>query len=200
LSIVSITVPSPFARVITGITNSCGTTLAAGAACNIGVNIIPTTIGSASGNLMITDNAGGVTGTTQTVTLSGSGILPVAAAFSVTSAATSSAVSATGQSLTAANIGVNVLTTSTPIGVASRTVTNISAVSHTGGGTTPATATVSITAAGAVSMVLTSPVTTTGATGNTARQVSKRGTYSFTYTITNGGFTSQPATVSIVVN
>jgi len=82
-------------------------------------------------------------------------------------------------------------------------VTNVSAVTHTGGGATPATAAVSVTTAGAVSMVLTSPVTTVTtptATGNTARQVSKRGTYTFTYTVTYGGVTSSPATVTITVN
>ena len=128
---------------------------------------------------------------------------PLAAAYSVTSAVSATAVAATTQTLSTTNIGVNVLTNSLPAGAAGRTVTNVSAVTHTGGGTTPATAAVSVTTAGAVSMVLTSPVTTVTtptATGNNARQESKRGTYTFTYTVTYGGVTSSPATVTIKVN
>lgn len=177
--------------------NTCVSPLAVGAACNIGVTFTPgATAAALPATLAIVDGAG-----TQNVVLTATGIaIPVAAAYSVTSGANATATATASQNLSATNIGVNVLTNSLPLGIAGRTVTNVSMVTHTGGGTTPATAIVSITGTGAVSMVLTSPVTTNGNAGNSARQVSKRGTYSFTYTVTYGGVTSNPATVTIIVN
>ena len=189
--------------------NTCVSPLAAGATCSIGVKFAPGAIAGAPvaypATLAIVDGAG-----TQTVALTGTGMAnPVAVAVSATSGTNATAVAATTQNLNAAAIGVNVLTSSAPVGIAGRTVTNVSAVTHSTGlnggvlPSNPATATVSITAAGAVSMVLTSPVTTVTApplAGNTARQASKQGTYRFTYTVTYNGVVSSPATVTIIVN
>ena len=49
--------------------NTCSGTLAAGAACSLGVTFTPQATGSRTGSLTFTDNAGG----TQTVPLSGTG-------------------------------------------------------------------------------------------------------------------------------
>ncbi|PYV17843.1 MAG: hypothetical protein DMG21_07005 [Acidobacteria bacterium] len=66
MSISSIGATTPF-----GQTNSCGTSLAAGASCTISVTFKPTATGSVTGKLSITDNA---TGSPQTVSLAGTGV------------------------------------------------------------------------------------------------------------------------------
>jgi hypothetical protein len=54
-------------------TNSCGSSLAAGANCVIVVTFTPTAVGSRYGTLTVTDNSGGTAGSTQTVALEGTG-------------------------------------------------------------------------------------------------------------------------------
>ncbi len=66
LSITSIVASGDFAQ-----TNTCGTSLAAGASCTISATFTPTTFGVRSGQIVITDNAS--TGNSQTIGLSGSG-------------------------------------------------------------------------------------------------------------------------------
>jgi uncharacterized repeat protein (TIGR03803 family) len=61
-------------------------TLAAGSSCTINVTFTPTATGTRSGTLTITDNSNGVSGSQQTVTLTGTGINP-AATFSAASVA-----------------------------------------------------------------------------------------------------------------
>ena len=70
LSITSIAASAPFAVA----SNTCGTSVAAGARCTVGVTFSPTAVGSASGTLTFTDSA--VT-SPQTVSLSGAGSAPV---------------------------------------------------------------------------------------------------------------------------
>ncbi|HTA45365.1 MAG TPA: choice-of-anchor D domain-containing protein [Bryobacteraceae bacterium] len=67
LQITNITVAAPFSE-----TDNCTGSIAPAASCSVAVVFSPTTVGSASGVLTITDNAG-----TQTVSLSGSGASPV---------------------------------------------------------------------------------------------------------------------------
>ncbi len=62
-------------------TNTCGSTVAAGAACTISLTFTPASSGSKSATLTATDNA---SGGTQTVSLSGTGTAPIAS-FSSTS-------------------------------------------------------------------------------------------------------------------
>ena len=76
LNIASIATTGDFARVAptgAGAAN-CTTTLAAGASCRVGVTFTPTAAGARAGLLTFTDNSGNVANSTQTVTLSGSGI------------------------------------------------------------------------------------------------------------------------------
>ncbi|MGA3026769.1 MAG: choice-of-anchor D domain-containing protein [Bryobacteraceae bacterium] len=63
-----------------GKTTTCGATLAgSGGTCTISVTFTPTALGSRTATLVITDNAGNVTGSTQQVTLNGTGVgVPVA--------------------------------------------------------------------------------------------------------------------------
>jgi hypothetical protein len=73
-----------------GSLNACGSSLAAGASCAVGVFFDPTTSGTRTGTLTITDNAAG---SPQTVTLTGIG-----EDFSVNPGAASSATVSPGQS------------------------------------------------------------------------------------------------------
>jgi hypothetical protein len=72
-----------------GMLNACGSTVAAGSTCAIGVFFDPTASGTRTGTLTITDNAGN---SPQTVTLTGSG-----QDFSVTPGSASSATVSPGQ-------------------------------------------------------------------------------------------------------
>jgi hypothetical protein len=51
--------------------STCGTSLAGGAHCSISVTFTPTAAGSRTATITLTDNAGGVTGTQQTINLIG---------------------------------------------------------------------------------------------------------------------------------
>ena len=68
LTISSITASGDFSQ-----TNTCASGAAAGSFCTVNVAFKPTTTGSRTGRLTITDNHNGVAGSTQTVTLSGTG-------------------------------------------------------------------------------------------------------------------------------
>ncbi len=84
LSIASIAISGTNASSF-GETNGCGISLPAGTSCTIAVTFDPTTNTSLSATLTITDNANNVSGATQTVALSGTGILaPVVTSVSVT--------------------------------------------------------------------------------------------------------------------
>jgi hypothetical protein len=54
-------------------TNTCGASVSAGANCTINVTFKPTAGGPRTGALTVTDNSNGVAGSTQTVSLSGTG-------------------------------------------------------------------------------------------------------------------------------
>jgi hypothetical protein len=54
-------------------TNNCGGSVAGGANCTVNVTFTPTAEGQRTGTLTVTDNNNGVTGSTQTVSLTGSG-------------------------------------------------------------------------------------------------------------------------------
>src|SRR5438876_110504 len=75
LSITSITISGDFAQ-----TNTCGSTVAAGANCSISVTFTPTTTGTRTGVVTITDNA---TGSPHSVSLSGTGTIGTAPAVSL---------------------------------------------------------------------------------------------------------------------
>jgi len=84
LNIASITVTTDFGvgaeasdfRILQG---TCGATLAADSSCTFGVTFTPSARGARTGRVVVTDDAGNVAGTQQTVALTGTGIAPVAA-------------------------------------------------------------------------------------------------------------------------
>jgi len=73
LTVSSIVISGDFAQ-----TNNCGSSVAAGASCNISVTFSPATTGVRYGTLTVTDNNNGVNGSTQTVSLTGIAINPKA--------------------------------------------------------------------------------------------------------------------------
>ena len=66
---INITTAAPFSQ-----TNTCGTSIAAGAKCKVTVTFSPTTTGTQSGTVTVTDSANN---SPQTITLKGTGINPV---------------------------------------------------------------------------------------------------------------------------
>jgi FG-GAP-like repeat len=138
------TSPSDFAPL-----NSCGSSLAAGASCAIGVFFDPTVGGARTGTLTIADNAAGGT---QTVPLSGTG-----QDFSVAAGASASATVSAGQT---ANYSVAVapaggfaqsLTLSCS-GAPAMSTCSVSPGSIALNGTAPQTAMVTVTTAGSASL------------------------------------------------
>ena len=90
-------------------TNTCGTSVAAGANCTISITFTPAASGSLAASLAITDNA---TGSPQNVSLSGTGTAP-AASLSATSLAFGSVpvdVTSSVESVTLTNTGNATLT------------------------------------------------------------------------------------------
>lgn len=69
LSVASIVVTGDYSQ-----TNTCGTSLSAGASCTVSVTFAPSTTGSRTGTLTITDAA---SNSPQTVSLTGNGVVPV---------------------------------------------------------------------------------------------------------------------------
>lgn len=105
LTITSIVASGDFA-----VTHNCGTSVAAGANCVISITFTPTALGARAGTITITDNANP---RTQTITLSGTGIVPVQLTLSPT---------------TLSLPGTHINQTCTPGTV---TVTNVSAITLT---------------------------------------------------------------------
>ncbi|MBZ5565010.1 MAG: choice-of-anchor D domain-containing protein [Acidobacteriia bacterium] len=109
LTITSIATTGNFAQ-----TNTClpPGTLAAGANCTISVTFTPTTTGALSGTLTITDNSNNVPGSTQAVSLSGTGIMMVASVSpaSLTFGSQVIGTSSAAQTVTLTNTGNTALT------------------------------------------------------------------------------------------
>src|SRR5712664_3813069 len=98
-------------------TNTCGSSVAAGANCAISVTFTPTASGTRTGTLSITDNA---SGSPQTVSLTGTGTAP-------TTTASLSVTSLTFASQTVGTTSAAQTVTLTNTGSATLTITSISA-------------------------------------------------------------------------
>jgi hypothetical protein len=103
MNISGITASGDFAQ-----TNTCGATLATGANCTVSVAFIPMQSGARNGTLSVTDDA---SGSPQTVSLTGTGIAPLAALnpTSLTFASTLIGSSAPAQSVMLTNAGTSTL-------------------------------------------------------------------------------------------
>jgi len=114
LTISGIVVSGDFAQ-----TDTCPASLAANSACTISVTFTPTLTGTLAGTLAVTDNAAGVAGSTQTVSLTGTGVtatggIPTATlkATSLTFMQQTVSTTSTGQAVTLTNTGTGALTIS----------------------------------------------------------------------------------------
>jgi hypothetical protein len=141
LAITSVTTsPADF-----GALNACGSSVAVGSSCTIGVFFDPTTTGARSGTLTIADNA---SGSPQTVTLSGMG-----QDFSVTPSGQTSATVTPGQSATYAVTvtpggGLNQTVAMSCSGVPAQSTCSLSSSTLALNGSTAAVVNVTITTAG----------------------------------------------------
>ncbi len=118
LSITSVVASAGYAE-----TNTCGSSIAAGASCTVSVNFDPTVSGGDAGTITITDNAAG---SPQTVALSGTGVAPVVTLAPTSLTFTSQAVGSTSapQTVTLTNSGTAALTVSSIGGIGDFAVTN----------------------------------------------------------------------------
>ena len=98
-------------------TTTCGSTLASGSSCTFSVTFTPLAAGSRTASLVITDNSNDVTGSQQSVSLTGTGTGPV-----VSLSATSVAFGSQSLNTSSASLGVTLTNT----GNANLTITSIS--------------------------------------------------------------------------
>ncbi len=156
----------------------CGTSLAAGSTCPIAVTFTPTAAGARSGTLTITDNNDGVAGSTQTVSLSGTGAVPLAgtSANSLTFPAQVVGTTSPAQTVMLSNVGT------VPLSIAGINASGDFFADGSGcgtslgaGSTCPIAVTFTPTAAGARSGTLTITDNNNGVAGST-QTVSLSGT------------------------
>lgn len=102
LNITSITASSDFQQ-----TNTCASSMSAGAKCTISVTFTPTAIGTRTGDITIADNAAG---SPQSVTLSGVGTQVKLSTTSVSFPTTKVGTTSAPKSVTLTNVGANALT------------------------------------------------------------------------------------------
>jgi sugar lactone lactonase YvrE len=165
----SLTVSSITASANFGQTNNCGASVAAGGSCTINVTFTPTAGGSLSGTLTIIDNSNAVTGSTQTVSLSGEGVVPVASVASslLTFPAELVGQSASAQAVTLSNTGTASLTVSSITASANFSQTNNCGASVAAGGSCSINVTFTPTTGGSLSGTLSITDNSNGATGST---------------------------------
>jgi hypothetical protein len=146
-------------------TNNCPastSSLAAGANCTISVTFKPTATGARTGAVTITDNAGGTAGSTQTVSLSGTGtangpVVSLSAAPTFPSEPVGTASPA--QTVTVTNTGISNLTftaiaTTGPFAIATSGTTCLTSTAVAAAGTCTVALTFTPTAVGAASGTL----------------------------------------------
>ncbi len=179
LAVSGVSFPTGFVRSGGTCSTAASFTVAAGSSCTLGVAFKPTVAGAATGNLVITNNSGGVTGTTQSVALSGTGV--AVALTAIPDIATAKASDTTTTQVVTVNVRANDL----PINTGTVSVVSMSKTATAG-----ATATVN---ANNIRLTMTGTGTTPA-----ARKASKLGVYTVTYNLTNAGVTVQ-STATITV-
>ena len=172
LTVTSIAISANFSA-----TNNCGASLAASGSCTINVTFSPTGAGSLNGTLTITDDSNGVTGSTQTVGLSGTGMGPVASLSSYSVGFSPQLLGSSGaaQPVTVTNTGNTSLTIFGIATSANFGETNNCGTSVAASDSCTVNVTFSPTATGALTGTLTITDNSNGATGN-AQTVTLTGT------------------------
>ena len=137
-------------------TNTCGTSVAAGANCTISVTFTPTAAGTRTGAITVTDNAAG---SPQTASLAGTGVaVGPSAALSPTSltfAAQTIATTSPAQAITLSNSGTAALTITSIAASGDYAQTNNCGTSVAAGGSCSISVTFTPTAAGTRSGTIT---------------------------------------------
>lgn len=185
-------------------TNTCGTSLAAGASCTISVTFDPTASGSRTATLNVTDNA---SNSPQTISLSGTGLAPVTlsvtslsfGAVLVGSSATAPAVTLTNNQ-TVALTNINFAVTGTSFSQTNTCGTSIAA---------GAQCTITVTFSPKTTGALTGTVTITDSASNSPQTISLKGSGQLPVTLSPGplnfgtqgvGTTSAPKTETVTNN
>ena len=165
LTISSITISGPFAQ-----TNTCGTSLKAGAKCSISVTFSPTVKGLASGTVTITDNA---SNSPQTISLTGSGVTGVTVSpTNLTFAAQNVGTTSPAQISTLAN------NQATTLSITSVTITGDFAQTNTCGSSVAPSSkcTISVTFTPTTTGTRTGVVTITDSATNSPQKINLTGT------------------------
>jgi hypothetical protein len=208
LSVAGIVPSGDFAQ-----TNTCGTSIAAGGRCVITITFKPTVLGARTGTVVITDNS--TTGTTQTITLTGTGIAPITVTpashsfGSVGEGTTSAAYSftvrnyqATAAALTISTAAPFAQTNTCGISLAANSTCSISATfSPTTAGAQTGSITVTYTGIGSPQMVAltgsgVTPITITPASRAFGSVVQGTTSAAKTFTVRNYTTAAMPITVS----
>ena len=160
LALASIALTGDFAR--SGGTCPTATgNLAAGASCTVGVTFRPIAGGARAGTLRFTDNSGNVAGSTQTVTLTGTGIAPQPTAgvtpATLTFATRATATTSAAQTVTLSNSG------NAPLAIAGIALTGANPGDFARSGGTCPTATGTLAAGASCTVGVTFRPTATGA-------------------------------------
>lgn len=169
LTITSIAATGDYAQ-----TNTCGSTVNAGANCSISVTFTPTTTGTRTGAVTIADNA---TGSPQTVSLSGTGTTSTAPAVSLSTTSLTFGNQVVGttsspQSVTLTNTGNATLTITTIVASGDYAQTNTCGSNVVAG----ANCSVSVTFTPATTGTRTGTITFTDDAGDSPETVSLTGT------------------------
>jgi hypothetical protein len=204
LAVASVAISGDFSEA-----NNCGSSVTEGGSCTISVTFTPTSVGTRTGTLTVTDNSNGATGSTQTVSLAGTGTTPAPLAgtspASLTFAATMVNSSASSQAVTLSNTGGAALSVAGIAASANFAQTNNCGSSVAVGGSCTITVTFSPTKGGSLTGTLTITDNSNNTTGST-QTVSLSGTgEDYTLTLPSGSSSSasvnpgQSATYTLAV-
>jgi len=179
-------------------TNNCGSSVAAAGSCTISVTFKPTASGTRTGTLTITDNSNGASGSTQTVSLTGTGTTPASLAgvtpSSLSFAATMVNSSTNSQAVTLSNTGSAALAVAGIAASANFAQTNNCGSSVAAGGSCTINVTFSPTKGGSLTGTVTITDNSNNTTGST-QTVTLSGTGE-DYTLTLASGSSSSASVS----
>ena len=167
-----------------GETDNCGGSVAASGSCTINVTFSPTAIGLLNGTLTITDNSNGVTGSTQTVSLSGTG---TPAPLVITASSGSMTYGGTAPTITPGYSGF--VNGDTPASLTTPPTCSTTATSHSPVGSYPSSCSGAVNSNYAISYVNGTVTVTAVPLTITANNATRAyGTANPTFAATYGGF------------
>src|SRR5271157_2519696 len=167
-----------------GETDNCGGSVAASGSCTINVTFSPTGIGLLNGTLTITDNSNGVTGSTQTVSLSGTG---TPAPLVITASSGSMTYGGTAPTITPGYSGF--VNGDTPASLTTPPTCSTTATSHSPVGSYPSSCSGAVNSNYAISYVNGTVTVTAVPLTITANNATRAyGTANPTFAATYGGF------------